>query len=246
MSDALPAAGTAASPQAGSADAQPVAGSDDAQPVAGAADTQATRPADPGDAVPLPADPQVRAAALEVAAARSALDGELALLRASARAAVDIKAKVRRHPGRSAAIAGGTAFLALGGPRRLLGSLKRRLVGPPEPLPSSLLPDEIERAVRALGEDGAKVRGALERGFAGFLEATSKDRKADARRRSLIHLATAIGRPLATRAAREAAMRLVHEAGRKAKPAPNAGRAASPRPDAGSPTKAGQGGSRDA
>jgi hypothetical protein len=196
-----------------------------------ASEAQATRPADRGDAAEagatppadsvdagLPADPQVRAAALEVAAARAALEGELTALRASARAAVDLKAKVRRHPGRSAAIAGGAAFLALGGPRRLLRSLKRRVVGPPEPLPSSLLPDEIERAVRALGDDGARVRGALERGFAGYLEATSKDRKADSRRRSLVRLAAAIGLPVATRAAREAAMRLVREAGRAAEP----------------------------
>lgn len=184
-------------------------------PAAGTGDAEATRPAGSVDPGPLPADPQVRAAALEVSAARGALDREFSALRASARAAVDVKAKIRRHPGRSAAIAGGSAFLALGGPRRLLRSLKRRVAGPPEPLPSSLLPDEIERAVRALGEDGAKVRGALERGFAGFLEATSKERKADARRRSLVGLATAIGRPVATRAAREAAMRLVRDAGRK-------------------------------
>jgi hypothetical protein len=182
-----------------------------------ASEAGATPPAgsvDPG----LPADPQVRAAAVEVAAARAALEGELTALGASARAAVDLKAKVRRHPGRSAAIAGGAAFLAVGGPRRLLRSLKRRVVGPPEPLPSSLLPDEIERAVRALGDDGARVRGALERGFAGYLEATSKDRKADSRRRSLVRLAAAIGLPVATRAAREAAMRFVREAGRAAEP----------------------------
>jgi hypothetical protein len=225
MSDAQPVAVAGAAdalPAAGTAGAQPAAGSDDAQPVAGADDAQGTGPAGPVDAVPLPADPQVRAAALEVAAARAALEGELSALVASARAAVDIKAKVRRHPGRSAAIAGGAAFLALGGPRRLLGSLKRRLVGPPEPLPSSLLPDEIERAVQALGEDGAKVRRALERSFAGFLKATSKDRKADAQRRSLVRLATAIGRPVATRAAREAAMRLVRDAGRAAKARPDA------------------------
>ncbi len=38
------------------------------------------------------------------------------------------------------------------------------------PLPESMLPEEVERAVRALGSDGDRVRGALERSFAGYLD----------------------------------------------------------------------------
>ncbi len=37
-------------------------------------------------------------------------------------------------------------------------------------LPKSLLPDEVDKALRALGDDGTKVRGALERNFADYLE----------------------------------------------------------------------------
>ena len=38
----------------------------------------------------------------------------------------------------------------------------------PTPLPPSMLPDEIEKTLRKLGDDGDKVRGALERDFAAY------------------------------------------------------------------------------
>jgi hypothetical protein len=141
----------------------------------------------------LATDPAAKAAATEVAAARAALTVELVTLRASARAAVDVKARVRRNVGKTAAAVGGAAFLAVGGPRRAFRAVKRRVVGEPEPLPASLLPEEVEKAVRALGDDGAKVRGALERGFAGWLGATAKDRKSEDRQRSVVNLAMKIG-----------------------------------------------------
>ena len=119
----------------------------------------------------MPTDPATVAALAEVAAARAALDDELIRLEATARAAVDIRAKVKRNPGRAAAVVGGTAFVAVGGPRRVLRGVKHRVFGRPDPLPPSLLPDKVERAVSALGDDGAKVRGALEREFAAYCEA---------------------------------------------------------------------------
>ncbi len=166
----------------------------------------------------LAGDPTAKAAAVEVAAAREALAGELATLRASARAAVDVRAKVRRNPGKTAAVVGGASFLAVGGPRRVFRAVKRRVVGEPEPLPPSLLPDEVEKAVRALGDDGAKVRGALERGFAGWLDATAKDRRAEARQRSAVRLAMKIGVPVASRVAREAVSRALRETSAKDRP----------------------------
>lgn len=182
-------------------------------------DDRATSPAPAGRSgnvsPALPAnDPAALAAVEEVAAARAALADELAMLRSSARAAVDVRAKVRRNPGKTAAVVGGASFLAVGGPRKLFRAAKRRVVGEPEPLPASLLPDEVEKAVRALGDDGAKVRGALERGFAGWLDATAKDRRAEARQRSVVNLAMKIGMPVATRAAREVVSRALRETGR--------------------------------
>ena len=127
---------------------------------------------------PRPADPATFAALDEVSAARQALADELIRLEASVRAAVDIRAKVRRNPGKTAAAVGGTAFVVLGGPRKVFRSVKHRVLGKPDPLPPSLLPDQVEKAVRALGDDGAKVRGALEREFAAFV---ATNRKTDSR-----------------------------------------------------------------
>jgi hypothetical protein len=129
-----------------------------------------------------PAEPVTAAALDDVVAAREAFAAELVRLEASARAAIDIKAKVRRNPGKTAAAVGGTAFVVLGGPRRVVRSLKHRIVGKPDPLPPSLLPDQVEKAVRALGDDGAKVRGALEREFAAFVDTNRKDESRFVRR----------------------------------------------------------------
>ncbi len=111
------------------------------------------------------------AARLRVLAARAALGEELETLEASARAAVDVPAKIRRSPGKTAALVGGVGFIALGGPRRVFRRAKRAVTGPPEPFPKSMLPDEIERTLRELGDDGAAVRGALERDFADVRQA---------------------------------------------------------------------------
>ena len=70
------------------------------------------------------------------------------------REAVDIPAKIRRAPGKSAAVAGSAAFLLVGGPRRVLGRVRRAVFGKPTALPDSMLPDEIERPLRELGPDG--------------------------------------------------------------------------------------------
>ena len=111
-----------------------------------------------------------------VLAARAALGEELEILEASARVAVDIPAKIKRSPGKAAAVAGGAAFVVLGGPKRVFRAGKRAVFGQPAPLPDSMLPDEIERTLRLLGEDGDKVRGALERDFGAYAKQASRDR----------------------------------------------------------------------
>jgi hypothetical protein len=149
------------------------------------------------------------AARQEAVAARTGLVEEVEALKASARNAVDVKAKVKRYPARAAGVAAGTAFVVAGGPRRVFRAVKRRVVGEPEPLPASLLPDEVDRAIRALGDDGGKVRGALERGFADYLDATAGDRKAAARSRSLSRFALGVATPVAKLAGREALKRVL-------------------------------------
>ena len=132
--------------------------------------------------------------------ARAELADELEALEASVRAAVDIPAKIRRSPAKAGAILGGTAFLVLGGPRRLFRAGKRAVTGAPAPMPDSMLPTEIEKALRKLGDDGDKVRGALERDFAAYAQKASKDR---AGLRTLLLLTVA--RPLLTGATKAAA-----------------------------------------
>lgn len=110
------------------------------------------------------------AARAEVVAAREGFAAEYEQLGPATRTAFDVPAKIRKAPVQSAALAGGAAFLLLGGPKRAFGRLNRFVRGEPTPLPDSMLPEEVERAVRALGSDGDQVRGALERSFAEYLD----------------------------------------------------------------------------
>jgi hypothetical protein len=116
------------------------------------------------------------AARERVLAARSDVTVEVERLQASARAAVDIPAKIRRNPLRTAAIAGGAGFLALGGPRRVFRRAKAAIVGPDQPLPEQMLPEEIEKTLKRLGTDGEHVRGVLERDFAAYVKTAEKRR----------------------------------------------------------------------
>jgi hypothetical protein len=132
-----------------------------------------------------------------VIVARGDLEDELIALEASFRDAIDIPAKIKRSPAKAAAVVGGLGFVALKGPQRVFRTAKRTITGAPKPLPDSMLPDEIERALRGLGDDGDKVRGALERDFASYVGKKSKERR-DTRNLLLLNLA----RPLVTRGAR--------------------------------------------
>jgi hypothetical protein len=138
-----------------------------------------------------------------VLAARASFGEELEALEASARAAVDIPAKIKRSPAKAAAVAGGAAFLVLGGPKRVFRAGRRAVTGEPDPLPPSMLPKDIDKALRALGDDGKKVRGVLERDFAAYAKQRQKDRSG---LRTLLLLT--IARPLLSGAAKAAAARL--------------------------------------
>jgi hypothetical protein len=132
----------------------------------------------------------------EVLAAREALDEELVRLEASVRAAVDIPAKIKRSPVKAAGLAGGAAFVVLGGPRRVLRGARHAVFGRPEPLPKSMLPEEIDASLRKLGEDGDKVRGLLEHEFASYLEHTEPARRGRNLRGAITVVTVAFVRPL--------------------------------------------------
>ncbi len=80
----------------------------------------------------------------EVLEKREVLAAELIRLEASARAAVDIPAKIKREPVKTAGLAAGAAFIVVGGPKRLFRRAKRVVRGPEAPLPKSMLPKEID------------------------------------------------------------------------------------------------------
>ena len=144
------------------------------------------------------------AALAQVVAARADLAEEVDRLEAAGRAAVDIPAKIRRSPAKAAGVAGGAAFVALGGPRRLFRRARRVVTGRDEPtLPKSMLPKEVDNALKKLGTDGDKVRGTIEREFARYLDDRAKERKKEGIVAAGVALATNALRPVTIRAGRQ-------------------------------------------
>ncbi len=111
-----------------------------------------------------------------VLTARAALDQELTTLQGSVRAAVDIPAKVRQSPVKVAAVAAGIGFVLLRGPQRLWSAFRQAVFGRRAPMPERMLPDEIEKTLAKMGDDGEKVRGTLERDFAEYVKKAEKRR----------------------------------------------------------------------
>jgi hypothetical protein len=144
-------------------------------------------------------------ARLQVLAARGELDEELVRLEASARAAVDVPAKIKRHPVKAAGLAAGAGFVVVGGPRRVLRGARHAIFGRPAPLPPSMLPKEIDASLRRLGDDGEKVRGLLEHEFASYLKATEPVRKRRDLSGAMTVVAIAFVRPLVLRYSRRLA-----------------------------------------
>jgi hypothetical protein len=136
------------------------------------------------------------AARAEVLARRQLLLDEVVALKASGRASVDIPARVRRSPVKSAALAAGAAFVVVGGPRRTYRGIRRRIFGPKAELPKSMLPEEIDKAIRSLGDDGEKVRGTIEYEFAKYLEQTRQERRSRQLRGTLILLGASFLKPI--------------------------------------------------
>lgn len=139
------------------------------------------------------------AARADVLAARAALDGELERLEASARAGVDIPAKVRRNPAKTAGLAAGAGFLLVGGPAKVLRGARNVIFGKPDPLPKSMLPKEIDKALGELGSDGKRVRGTIEREFAAYLKDKAPERKERDLNAVAASLLSSVGKPVVQR-----------------------------------------------
>ena len=132
-------------------------------------------------------------------------------LEAAGRAAVDIPAKIRRSPAKAAAVAGGAAFLAVGGPRRVFRRARKAVTGHEQaPLPKALLPKEIEKALKKMGSDGDQVRGTIERDFSKYLDERAKERRKEGITAAALGLATAAIRPVAIRAGKRVADQMMN------------------------------------
>ncbi|GEM_PF-1591624 len=143
-----------------------------------AAAAEVSAPATSEEAPARPLDPRVAEAARSVAEARSALGEALDGAVDTGKIAIDPREWFRRDPLRTAALAGGAGFLAVGGPKRVLRAAGR-LIPRRRPSGAGLLPDEIERVLRdhALARD-PKIRRAIEQDFADYLRARGKVRPA--------------------------------------------------------------------
>jgi hypothetical protein len=118
----------------------------------------------------------------EVRNARRAAETELDELGAATRSALDIPAKVRRNPIKTAGLAGGAVFLAVGGPKRVIRAAERRLFPSRAERMASVLPKDVARAVDRLGDDAETVRANLERDFMHYLERKHPEEAPTARR----------------------------------------------------------------
>lgn len=102
--------------------------------------------------------------------ARERLAGEADDLALATRSALDVPAKVRRHPAETAALAGGAAFLAVGGPKRVLRTVQRRFFPGTAPKYRGTLPRGVERTLSRAGVRSEEVKARIEKDFAAYLE----------------------------------------------------------------------------
>ena len=149
------------------------------------------------------------AALAQVVAARADLGEQVERLEAAGRAAVDVPAKIKANPVKSAGLAAGGAFLAVGGPKRLFRRARRAITGKEEELPSELLPKDVAKALRKIGTDGSKVRGTLERDFAKYLDERAKERKKEGLSAAITAVALSAIRPIAIRSGKQLAERMI-------------------------------------
>ena len=182
----------------------------------------------------------------EVVASRQLLLDEVGRLEAAGRSAIDIPAKIRRSPAKVAALAAGAAFVVLGGPKRTYRAIRRAVLGSKADLPKSMLPEQIDKALHSLGDDGNRVRGLLEREFVDYLEKNKPVREARDLRGTVSELGGNLLRPATARAGKKLAEELFKPEGgsfnevmnriqarREGRKAENAGPAVAAEPTAG-------------
>ncbi|HUG47767.1 MAG TPA: hypothetical protein VMP67_05080 [Candidatus Limnocylindria bacterium] len=143
----------------------------------------------------------------ELERARRRAESELDELGLATRSALDIPAKIRRNPLKTAGLAGGAAFLAVGGPKRVIRAAERRVFPKRRDRLESILPKDVARVVDRLGDDAERVRANLEQDFMHYLERKHPEEAPNAQR-SFWRTYDILAGSLGTLAARTLAKRL--------------------------------------
>jgi hypothetical protein len=157
-----------------------------------------------------PPTPEVADAMAQVQTAREEVEASLDELSSATQSALDIPAKVRRNPVKTAALVGGVGFLLAGGPRRLVRAAVDA-VRPERPDPySGLLPAEIEKVLKDVGlADDPQVRRALDQDFAEYLKSKGRYEPQPSASASLWRTYDRLAGPLGTAGARILVQRLM-------------------------------------
>ncbi len=155
--------------------------------------------------------PEVAEALDQLQAARREVEGSLDDLVNATKSAVDVPAKIRRNPVKSAALIGGTGFLLVGGPRRVVRAVGRRVLPQPRPDPyAGLLPPDIEKVLKDSGvAKDPEVRRALNKDFAEYLKKKGKYRPDPTGATSFWRTFDKVAGPLGTAGARVMVRRLM-------------------------------------
>jgi hypothetical protein len=155
--------------------------------------------------------PEVAEAMAALEAARSDVADALDDLTGATQSALDVPAKIRRNPVKTAALVSGTGFLLAGGPRRVVRAVGRRILPQPRPDPyAGILPDEIEKVLKDTGvAKDPEVRRALNRDFADYLKQKGKYRPEPSAAASFWRTFDKVAGPLGTAGARAMVQRLM-------------------------------------
>lgn len=153
---------------------------------------------------------EVTEAMAELEAARAQLTASLDQLTDATHSALDVPAKIKRNPVKTAALVGGTGFLLAGGPRRVARFVGRR-VFPQRPDPyAGILPPDIEKVLKDSGvAKDPDVRRALNKDFADYLKNKGKYQPEPTAQASFWRTFDRVAGPLGTAGARVMVQRLM-------------------------------------
>ena len=154
--------------------------------------------------------PEVVDAMAELEAARIQVTESLDQLSEATQSALDVPAKIKRNPVKTAALVGGTGFLLVGGPRKVVRYVGRRIF-PQRPDPhAGILPPEIEKVLKDSGvAKDPDVRRALNKDFAQYLKNTGKYQPEPSAQTSFWSTFDRVAGPIGTAVARVMVQRLM-------------------------------------